>query len=54
MSVKKLGKFPFTKGIYKDMYRNRLWTMRQYAGFSSVSESNQRYQALLDLSLIHI
>jgi methylmalonyl-CoA mutase N-terminal domain/subunit len=48
MSVKKLGKFPFTKGIYKDMYRNRLWTMRQYAGFSSVSESNQRYQALLD------
>ena len=48
MSLKKLGKFPFTKGIYKDMYRNRLWTMRQYAGFSSVSESNQRYQALLD------
>jgi methylmalonyl-CoA mutase, N-terminal domain len=48
MSVKKLGKFPFTKGIYKDMYRNRLWTMRQYAGFSSVSESNQRYLSLLD------
>ena len=48
MSVKKLGKFPFTKGIYKDMYRNRLWTMRQYAGFSSVSESNQRYLSLLE------
>ena len=48
MSVKKLGKFPFTKGIYKDMYRNRLSTMRQYAGFSSVSESNQRYLTLLE------
>ena len=48
MSDKKLGKFPFTKGIYKDMYRNRLWTMRQYAGFSSVSESNQRYLSLLE------
>ena len=48
MSIKKLGKFPFTKGIYKDMYRNRLWTMRQYAGFSSVSESNQRYLSLLE------
>jgi len=48
MSDKKIGKFPFTKGIYKDMYRNRLWTMRQYAGFSSVSESNERYLSLLD------
>ena len=48
MSNKKIGKFPFTKGIYKDMYRNRLWTMRQYAGFSSVSESNQRYLSLLE------
>ena len=48
MSNKKIGKFPFTKGIYKDMYRNRLWTMRQYAGFSSVSESNKRYLSLLE------
>ena len=48
MSNKKIGKFPFTKGIYKDMYRNRLWTMRQYSGFSSVSESNKRYQSLLE------
>jgi len=48
MSNKKIGKFPFTKGIYKDMYRNRLWTMRQYAGFSSVSESNERYLSLLE------
>ncbi len=48
MANKKIGKFPFTKGIYKDMYRNRLWTMRQYAGFSSVSESNERYLSLLE------
>jgi len=48
MPNKKIGKFPFTKGIYKDMYRNRLWTMRQYAGFSSVSESNERYLSLLE------
>ena len=48
MSNKKIGKFPYTKGIYKDMYRNRLWTMRQYAGFSSVSESNGRYLSLLE------
>ncbi len=48
MANKKIGKFPFTKGIYKDMYRNRLWTMRQYSGFSSVSESNKRYLSLLD------
>ena len=48
MSDKKIGKFPYTKGIYKDMYRNRLWTMRQYAGFSSVSESNGRYLSLLE------
>ena len=48
MANKKIGKFPFTKGIYRDMYRNRLWTMRQYSGFSSVSESNKRYLSLLD------
>tara|TARA_B100000965_G_scaffold46412_2_gene34086 strand:+ start:614 stop:2098 length:1485 start_codon:yes stop_codon:yes gene_type:complete len=48
MPNKKIGEFPFTKGIYKDMYRNRLWTMRQYAGFSSVSESNERYLSLLE------
>src|SRR3954463_10914657 len=41
------GKFPFTRGIYKDMYRARLWTMRQYAGFGSAEESNQRYRYLL-------
>src|SRR5712671_1894822 len=41
------GKYPFTRGIYKDMYRGRLWTMRQYAGFGSAEESNQRYRYLL-------
>lgn len=41
------GEFPFTRGIQKDMYRGKLWTMRQYAGFSSAEESNQRYHYLL-------
>ncbi|CAN5737116.1 methylmalonyl-CoA mutase family protein [soil metagenome] len=42
------GGFPFTRGIQTTMYRGRLWTMRQYAGFGSASESNQRYRYLLD------
>jgi len=41
------GEFPFTRGIYPTMYRGRLWTMRQYAGFGSAVESNQRYRYLL-------
>ncbi len=41
------GEFPFTRGIYPDMYRKRLWTMRQYAGFGTAEESNRRYQYLL-------
>ncbi|MEP6595950.1 MAG: methylmalonyl-CoA mutase family protein [Ginsengibacter sp.] len=41
------GKFPFTRGIQADMYRGRLWTMRQYAGFSTAEESNKRYHYLL-------
>jgi methylmalonyl-CoA mutase N-terminal domain/subunit len=41
------GEFPYTRGIYPSMYRGRLWTMRQYAGFGSASESNQRYRYLL-------
>ena len=48
MPKKKIGNFPFTKGIYKDMYRTKLWTMRQYSGFSSVKESNSRFLSLLD------
>lgn len=42
------GDFPYTHGIYPDMYRNRYWTMRQYSGFSSAEESNRRYRYLLD------
>ena len=41
------GEFPFTRGVQKDMYRGRLWTMRQYAGFSTAAESNKRYHYLL-------
>ena len=41
------GEFPFTRGVYPTMYRGRLWTMRQYAGFGSASESNERYRYLL-------
>jgi methylmalonyl-CoA mutase N-terminal domain/subunit len=41
------GDFPFTRGIQPTMYRGRLWTMRQYAGFASASESNARYRYLL-------
>src|SRR6201987_2755615 len=41
------SKYPFTRGVQKDMYRGRLWTMRQYAGFGSAEESNQRYHYLL-------
>ena len=43
----KPGEFPFTRGIQPDMYRGRLWTMRQYAGFSTAEESNKRYHYLL-------
>src|ERR1700744_5423836 len=41
------GDFPYTRGIYRDMYRSRLWTMRQYAGFGTAEESNRRYRYLL-------
>jgi methylmalonyl-CoA mutase N-terminal domain/subunit len=44
----KPGVFPFTRGVKKDMYRGRLWTMRQYAGFSTAEESNKRYHYLLN------
>jgi methylmalonyl-CoA mutase N-terminal domain/subunit len=42
------GEFPFTRGISPEMYRSRLWTMRQYAGFGSARDSNRRYRYLLD------
>src|SRR5664279_5322286 len=41
------GDFPFTRGVQADMYRGRLWTMRQYAGFSTAEESNRRYHYLI-------
>ncbi|HSB14157.1 MAG TPA: methylmalonyl-CoA mutase family protein [Bryobacteraceae bacterium] len=43
----KPGQFPYTRGIYPDMYRGRLWTMRQYAGFGAAEESNERYRYLI-------
>src|SRR6266571_2106512 len=42
------GEFPYTRGIYPTMYRGRFWTMRQYAGFGTAVESNQRYRYLLN------
>lgn len=42
------GEFPFTRGVQSTMYRSRLWTMRQYAGFSTAEESNKRYHYLLN------
>ena len=42
------GEFPFTRGIQPTMYRGRLWTTRQYAGFASAEESNARYRYLLE------
>jgi len=41
------GEYPYTRGIYPDMYRSRLWTMRQYAGFGTAEDSNRRYRYLL-------
>ncbi len=46
-SISYPGEFPYTRGIYPTMYRGRLWTMRQYAGFGTAIESNQRYRYLL-------
>lgn len=42
------GEYPFTRGVQPNMYRGRLWTMRQYAGFSTAAESNRRYHYLLE------
>src|SRR5690606_30487457 len=42
------GEFPFTRGPYTSMYRTRLWTMRQFAGFASAAETNARYKYLLE------
>ena len=42
------GEYPFTRGIYATMYRGRLWTMRQYAGFSTAEETNRRFRYMLE------
>jgi len=42
------GSYPYTRGVQPTMYRGRLWTMRQYAGFASAEESNRRYRFLLE------
>ena len=42
------GAFPFTRGVYPSMYRGRLWTMRQFAGFGTAEETNSRFRYLLD------
>ncbi|GAB4246670.1 MAG: methylmalonyl-CoA mutase family protein [Thermoleophilia bacterium] len=42
------GQYPFTRGVYPQMYRQRLWTMRQYAGFASAEETNERFRYLLE------
>ncbi len=48
LTVPDPGEFPYTRGIYPTMYRGRRWTMRQYAGFSSAEESNERYRLLME------
>ena len=48
------GKYPFTRGLYSTMYRGKLWTMRQYAGFGTAEESNRRYRFLLSQGLTGI
>jgi len=47
-SIGRPGSYPFTRGPYESMYRGRLWTMRQFAGFGTVEETNERFQYLLD------
>ena len=48
MTKENPGKFPFKRGLYKNMYRERTWTMRQYAGFTTAEQTNQRFLKLLE------
>ena len=48
MDLGEPGKYPYTRGAYKNMYRGRLWTMRQFAGFGTASQTNKRYKFLLE------
>src|SRR6204780_738070 len=48
LDVGEAGRFPYTRGIHENMYRGRLWTMRQFAGFATAEETNARYRYLLE------
>tara|TARA_B110000003_G_C16643700_1_gene531159 strand:+ start:637 stop:2121 length:1485 start_codon:yes stop_codon:yes gene_type:complete len=48
VTAEKPGKFPYTRGLYKNMYKDKLWTMRQYAGYTTAEESNSRFKFLLE------
>ena len=48
------GDYPYTRGVQATMYRGRLWTMRQYAGYASAEESNARYRYLLEKQRINV
>ncbi|MFX0046691.1 MAG: methylmalonyl-CoA mutase [Candidatus Hermodarchaeota archaeon] len=48
MDLGEPGEFPFTRGVYPNMYRGRLWTMRQFAGFGTAAQTNQRYKFLME------
>ncbi len=48
MQLGEPGEYPFTRGVYPSMYRGRLWTMRQFAGFGTAAETNERYRFLLE------
>jgi methylmalonyl-CoA mutase N-terminal domain/subunit len=48
MNFEQPGQFPYTRGVYEQMYRRRLWTMRQYAGYGTARESNLRYRYLIE------
>ena len=47
------GQFPFTRGIHSNLYRGKLWTMRQFSGFGTPEETNERYHLLLS-NLLHV
>ena len=48
MKKENAGNFPYTRGLYPDMYSSKLWTMRQYAGFTSAQQTNKRFKYLLE------
>ena len=48
MKKENAGNFPYTRGLYPNMYSSKLWTMRQYAGFTSARETNKRFKYLIE------